>query len=249
MLGMPPRAMTPQFSNSNGGMTRSFSTIHGRSRTTKPRPARQSISFPATILERRLSRGRRTVLLRRFLLKSCLTGKNHVATSKYKMQLVKSTRLWIVNILALLFTGIFVGCSTTNGTSFAQLDSVQPDEALVYFYRSGNETWVKSQKFDIYINREKIGTLPYGCYFSRVVRPGKILINSNPSGTLLPFVVPYLVEKAAKKPGQVEVDLKAGDIIFIELQAANKFTYIVGNLSVEEKQTAVNGMQNAKLVP
>jgi len=28
-------------------MTRNFSTVHGRSRTTKPRPARQSIRFPA----------------------------------------------------------------------------------------------------------------------------------------------------------------------------------------------------------
>ena len=37
-----------QFSNSNGGMTRSFSTVHGRSWTTKPRPARQSIRFTAT---------------------------------------------------------------------------------------------------------------------------------------------------------------------------------------------------------
>ena len=45
LLGMPPRAMTAQFSNSNGGMTRSFSTVHGRSRTTKPRPARQSGSL------------------------------------------------------------------------------------------------------------------------------------------------------------------------------------------------------------
>jgi len=44
---MPPSAMTAQFSNSNGGMTRSFSTVHGRWRTTKPRPARQSIRFPA----------------------------------------------------------------------------------------------------------------------------------------------------------------------------------------------------------
>jgi len=43
-----PRAMTAQFSNSNGGMTRSFSTVHGRSWTTKPRPARQSIRFTAT---------------------------------------------------------------------------------------------------------------------------------------------------------------------------------------------------------
>jgi hypothetical protein len=37
--------MTAQFSNSNGGMTRSFSTVHGRSRTTKPHPARQSGSL------------------------------------------------------------------------------------------------------------------------------------------------------------------------------------------------------------
>jgi hypothetical protein len=47
LFGMPPRAMTAQFSNSNGRMTRSFSTVHGRSRTTKPRPARQSIRFLA----------------------------------------------------------------------------------------------------------------------------------------------------------------------------------------------------------
>ena len=45
LFGMPPRAMTAQFSNSNGGMTRSFSTVHGRSRTTKPRPAFQSRSL------------------------------------------------------------------------------------------------------------------------------------------------------------------------------------------------------------
>lgn len=47
LFGMPSRVMTAQFSNSNVGMTRSFSTVHGRSRTTKPRPARQSIRFPA----------------------------------------------------------------------------------------------------------------------------------------------------------------------------------------------------------
>src|ERR1039458_1674983 len=47
LFGMPPRTMTAQFSNSNGGMTRSFSTVHGRSRTTKPRPARQAVRFPA----------------------------------------------------------------------------------------------------------------------------------------------------------------------------------------------------------
>jgi hypothetical protein len=38
LLGMPPRAMTAQFSNSKGGMARNFSSVHGRSRTTKPRP-------------------------------------------------------------------------------------------------------------------------------------------------------------------------------------------------------------------
>src|SRR5207253_1721047 len=36
--------MTAQFSNSNGGILRSCSIVHGRSRTTKPRPARHSFS-------------------------------------------------------------------------------------------------------------------------------------------------------------------------------------------------------------
>lgn len=40
----PPSAMTAQFSNSKGGSLRSFSSDHGRSRTTKPRPAFQSFS-------------------------------------------------------------------------------------------------------------------------------------------------------------------------------------------------------------
>ncbi len=34
LLGIPPSAITAQFSNSNGGNARSFSIVHGRSRTT-----------------------------------------------------------------------------------------------------------------------------------------------------------------------------------------------------------------------
>src|SRR5665213_2533655 len=45
LFGMPPRAMRAQFSNSNGGMARNFSSLHGKSRTTKPRPAFQSGSL------------------------------------------------------------------------------------------------------------------------------------------------------------------------------------------------------------
>jgi hypothetical protein len=41
---MPPSAITAQFSNSKGGSTRSLSTVHGRSRTTKPRPFFHSAS-------------------------------------------------------------------------------------------------------------------------------------------------------------------------------------------------------------
>ena len=63
LFGMPPRAMTAQFSNSNGGISRSFSTVHGRSRTTKPRPARQSgsLSGNAQTARRRLARMRQAV--------------------------------------------------------------------------------------------------------------------------------------------------------------------------------------------
>ena len=43
-IGLEPMAMTAQFSNSNGGIARSFSSVQGRSCTTKPRPARQSVS-------------------------------------------------------------------------------------------------------------------------------------------------------------------------------------------------------------
>ena len=63
LFGMTPRAMTAQFSNSNGGMTRSFSTVHGRSRTTKPRPARASgsLSGNAQTWRRRLAMTRQAV--------------------------------------------------------------------------------------------------------------------------------------------------------------------------------------------
>ena len=48
LLGLPPRAMTAQFSNSNGGSTRNFSSVHGKSRTTNPRPLRQRLSSSRT---------------------------------------------------------------------------------------------------------------------------------------------------------------------------------------------------------
>ena len=35
LLGIPPRAMTAQFSNSKGGMSLSLAMVHGRSRTMK----------------------------------------------------------------------------------------------------------------------------------------------------------------------------------------------------------------------
>jgi len=56
--------MTAQFSNSNGGMTRRFSTVHGRSRTTKPRSARQSgsLSGRAQTSRRRLAMTRQVSL-------------------------------------------------------------------------------------------------------------------------------------------------------------------------------------------
>ena len=44
LLGIPPRALTAQFSNSKGGIFRSCFSVHGRFRTTKPWPVRQSFS-------------------------------------------------------------------------------------------------------------------------------------------------------------------------------------------------------------
>ena len=45
MFGLPPRAMTAQFSNSNGGISRSCFSLLGRSRITKSLPSvrRQSV--------------------------------------------------------------------------------------------------------------------------------------------------------------------------------------------------------------
>ena len=44
LLGTPPSAITAQFSNSNGGIFRSLSSVQGKPRTMKPRPAFQSVS-------------------------------------------------------------------------------------------------------------------------------------------------------------------------------------------------------------
>ena len=44
LLGIPPRAMTAQFSNSNGGIVRNCFSVHGRSRTTKPLPRSHRLS-------------------------------------------------------------------------------------------------------------------------------------------------------------------------------------------------------------
>ena len=44
LLGMPPRAMTAQFSNSKWGSPRSRGSVQGRSRTTNPLSTRQSFS-------------------------------------------------------------------------------------------------------------------------------------------------------------------------------------------------------------
>ena len=87
LFGMPPRAMTAQFSNSNGGMGRAGSPLpaaacqqtrsgsprrrarsdapYHTSRTTKPRPARQSgsLSGNTQTARRRLARTRQAVKL------------------------------------------------------------------------------------------------------------------------------------------------------------------------------------------
>ena len=163
-------------------------------------------------------------------------------------QFLVSTRRWIASMSAFLFIGILAGCTTGKGPRFAQTDTAPPNDALIYFYRSGNESWVKSQKFQIYINGERVGALPYGCYFSRAVPPGKTVITSDHSG-FVPSLTAYAVQEATKRPGEVKLDLMPGGVYFIKLEAANKFTYIVGNLSIEEKQIAVKEMQNTTLTP
>jgi hypothetical protein len=47
LFGMPPSAMTAQFSNSNGGIFRSFCVDQGKSRITKPGPNFQGLSLSA----------------------------------------------------------------------------------------------------------------------------------------------------------------------------------------------------------
>src|SRR5437763_494139 len=44
LFGMPPRATTAQFSNSNGGYLRNSASVFGKSRTMKPRPMPHSFS-------------------------------------------------------------------------------------------------------------------------------------------------------------------------------------------------------------
>jgi len=143
------------------------------------------------------------------------------------------------------------GCATmgVEGPRFTQLDSLpQQDEAIIYFYRPGEEVWnIKGRKFHIFFNGEETGILPYGGYFSRVVRPGKTVITSDSSGLPIPLL-PYLVAEATKTPGRIAVDIKPGEMLFIKLRATDEFWNIAGNISIEEKETAVLEMQNTNLV-
>lgn len=166
-----------------------------------------------------------------------------------------SIRGLLISLMTFLLVAIMAGCAGVNGPRFTQLDSPPgEDQALVYFYRPGEESWnVKGGKFNLYVNGEYVGALPYGGYFSRPIKSGKTVITSNVYGlhnfvTLIVSPIGFVAEQATKKPGRVDIDLAAGEVLFVKLRATDEFSYIAGNLYVIDKDTAMMELPKTKLV-
>jgi hypothetical protein len=165
-----------------------------------------------------------------------------------KVHRMKNKLLKVFQSLACSLMAIaIVGCASARGPQFARLEQAPSNQAVIYFYRTAPESWVKSQAFYIYVNGEKIGCLPYRCYFNCTVTPGKTTIMCDNKKTDYPVFDP--VAALTKKRGRVELDLSAGNIYFVQLQATNKFTHIEGNFSIEDQQTALQELANTTLAP
>ena len=157
-------------------------------------------------------------------------------------------RAWrrVAPILIVALGSMLAGCAAppVNGPRFTQLEGIsQPDTALIYFYRPGEESRnIQRRKFHVFIDGKETGILPYGGYFTRAVQPGKVVVTVDSTGTPIPLIA-FAVAEMTKKPGRIEINPTAGSRVFIKLRATDEFWNIAGNLTTEDEATAVKELE------
>jgi len=128
------------------------------------------------------------------------------------------------HILAILiFLSFFSGCAThaPKGPVFTQHKMVTKENALIYFYRTDDESFGWARFYYIRNGNEDVATMKVGGYFPYEVKPGKVYLSSGVIDTA-DLMVPLLFHAAdlsqRKGPAFLEFEAKSGEIYFVRFK-------------------------------
>jgi len=103
------------------------------------------------------------------------------------------------SLLVLLSVGTLIaGCTAIGGKPFTPVDPTS-DKAVIYIYRP--RTFVGGAvSYPIYINNQKVTTLPHTGYYGYLAEPGEV----------------FVAAKTPENEAHVKLDVKAGEEYYIK---------------------------------
>lgn len=93
---------------------------------------------------------------------------------------------------------MLTGCTTLGGTPFRPVE-ISSEKALIYVYRP-RVIVGGAVSYPIYINNQKVTTLPHTGYYAHLVEPGEVFITA----------------KTLENEAHVKLDAVAGEVYYIK---------------------------------
>lgn len=110
-----------------------------------------------------------------------------------------SCKPFTVSLFFLLSTAVLLaGCTSIGGKPFVPVDPAS-DKAVIYIYRP--RTFIGGAvSYPIYINNQKVTTLPHTAYYGYLAEPGEV----------------FIAAKTPENEAHVKLDVKAGKEYYIK---------------------------------
>jgi hypothetical protein len=157
--------------------------------------------------------------------------------------------------IALLAVLSLSGCAPkvpgVDGTPFSEVERAPADKTFIYVYRLIDETWTPSRvDFRVLMDGRPMETVGYGAYVKFAVPPGwHVLTSDYATGSIMSVggLIGTAIEVAARKPGAVTIEARAGENVYVKLHATRNVVYLLGTFSQVPESTALKEMKATNL--
>ena len=130
------------------------------------------------------------------------------------------------------------------GVTFNSPEPPISGKAGVYFYRTLAEDWFSRRKiFDVEVDGKEVGSLAPGGFIRRDLDPGPHNIFAD---TVI-GPVGYVLQKLAKKPGELTVNLAPGTINYVKLKVYQTSFSFGGDLTSVPESEALSELRTTNL--